>query len=137
MIQCWLLNGLRAYYIKLNEDKCHFLLYRYKHKMMLVNTGQSRIWKSEKQKLLGVTIDKHLKFQEHIVKQCKKPEQKLSTLARVCKILNQERRTLKKAFVEFLLGHFPLICMFCGGNLNNQINHLHARSLRTDYQSSL
>ena len=30
--------------------------------------------------------------------------------------------------------------MFCRGNVNNQINHLHARSLRTiytDYQSSL
>ena len=93
MIQCSLLKGLRAYYIKSNEDKCHFLLYRYKHKMMFANTGQSRIWKSEKQKLLGVTIDKNLKFQEHIVKQCQKPEQKLSTLARVCKILNQKHRT--------------------------------------------
>ena len=76
--------------MKLNVDKCHFLLSGYKHEMF-VRIGQSRIWESEKQKLLGVTIDKHLKFEEHIVLQCKKAGQKLSALARVCNILNQER----------------------------------------------
>ena len=75
--------------MKLNEDKCHFLLSGYKHEMMFAKIGQSRIWESEKQKLLGVTIDKHLKFEEYIVKQCKKAGQKLSALARVCNILNQ------------------------------------------------
>ena len=59
-------------YIRLNEDKCHFLLSGYKHEMIIANVGQSRILGSEKQKLLGVTIDKHLKFEEHTVKQCKK-----------------------------------------------------------------
>ena len=103
----------------------------YKHEMMFTKLGQSRIWESEKQKLLGVTIDKHLKFEEHIVKQCKKAGQKLSALARVCNILNQERRrTLMKAFIESQFGYCPLIWMFCGGNLNNRINHLHERSLR-------
>ena len=77
-------------YMKLNEDEYHFLLSGYKHEMMLTKVGQSRIWESEKQKLLDVTIDKHLKFEEHIVKQCKKARQKLSALARVCNILNQE-----------------------------------------------
>ena len=77
-------------YMKLNEDEYHFLLSGYKHEMMLTKVGQSRIWESEKEKLLDVTIDKHLKFEEHIVKQCKKARQKLSALARVCNILNQE-----------------------------------------------
>ena len=77
-------------YMKLNEDEYQFLLSGYKHEMMLTKVGQSRIWESEKQKLLDVTIDKHLKFEEHIVKQCKKARQKLSALARVCNILNQE-----------------------------------------------
>ena len=52
-------------YIKLNENKCHFLLSGYKHEMTFAKIGQSRIW--GKQKLLGVTVDKHLKFEEHIV----------------------------------------------------------------------
>ena len=59
-------------YIKLNEDKCHFLLSGYKHEMMFANIGQSRIWEKEKQKLLDLTIDKHLQFGEHNLKQSKK-----------------------------------------------------------------
>ena len=59
-------------YTKLNEDKCHFLLSGYKHEMMFANIGQSKIWEKEKQKLLDLTIDKHLKFEEHNPKQCKK-----------------------------------------------------------------
>ena len=90
--------------------------------------------------MLGVTIDRHLKFEEHIIKQCEKAGQKLSALARVCNILNQKRRrTLTKAFIESQFGYCPLIWMFCGRNLNNRINHLHERSLRivyNDYESS-
>ena len=101
---------------------------------MFAKIRQSRIWESEKQKLLGLTIDKHLRFEEHIVKQCKKAGQKLSALARVCNILNQEhQRTLMKAFKESQLAYCPLIWMFCEGNLSNRINHLHERSLRIVY----
>ena len=128
------IEWLESNYMKLNEDKCHFLLPGYKHEKMFAKIGQSRIWESEKQKLLGVTIDKHLKFEKHIVKQCKKAGQKLSVLARVCNILDQERRrTLTKAFIESLFGYCPLIWMLCGRNLNNRINHLRERSLRIVY----
>ena len=68
-------------YLKLNEDKSHFLLSEYKHEVMFANIGQSRIWDSEKQKLLGVTIDKHLKFEEHVLSQYRKTGQKLRALA--------------------------------------------------------
>ena len=40
--------------------------------MMFAKIGESRIWENKKEKLLGVTIEKHLKFEEHIVKQRKK-----------------------------------------------------------------
>ena len=49
--------------------------------MMFAKSEQSRIWESEKQKLLGVTIKKHLKFEEHIVKQCKKAGEKASSFS--------------------------------------------------------
>ena len=70
-------------------------------------------WKTKK--LLGATIDKHFKFEEHIVKQCKKAGQKRSALAKVCNILNQERRrTFIKAFLESQFGYCPLIWSFAG-----------------------
>ena len=81
--------------------------------------------------MLGVNIKKHLKFEEHIVKQCKKTGQNVSTLARVCNILNEEgQRTLMKAFKDSQFGYYPLIWMFCRRNLNNRIIHLHEMSLR-------
>ena len=67
-------------YMKLNEGKCHFII------------GESRIWEKGQKKLIGVTIDKNIKFKEHILKQCKKAGKKLNVLGRVCHILNLERR---------------------------------------------
>ena len=93
-------------YMKLNENKCHILLSGCNHEMMFAKIGQSRIWEREEQKLSGVTVEKHLKFEGHIVKQCKKAGEKLSALARVCNILNQERQiTLMKAFIESQFGY--------------------------------
>ena len=59
--------------------------------MMFANIAQSRIWESDKQKLLGVNIDRHLKFDKLFIKLYKKARQKLSVLARACTILNQKR----------------------------------------------
>ena len=67
---------------------------------MFANIGERRIWEKGQQKLLGVTIDKNLKFKKHILKQCKKAGKKLSALGRVCHILNLESRSsLMKAFI--------------------------------------
>ena len=62
--------------MKLNEDKCHFIISGYKHEIMFGNIGESRIWEKGQQKLLGVIINKKLKFKEHILKQCKKAGKK-------------------------------------------------------------
>ena len=126
--------------MKLNEDKCHFIISGYKREIMFANIGESRIWEKGQQKLLGVTIDKNLKFKEHILNQCKKAGKKLSVLGRVCHILNLERRrSLMKAFIESQFGYCPLVWMFCGRQENNRINHLHERALRivyNDYKST-
>ena len=43
---------------------------------MFANIGESRIWEKGQQKLLGIIIDKNLKFKEHFLKQCKKSGKK-------------------------------------------------------------
>ena len=102
-------------YMKLNEDKCHFIISGYKHEIMFANIGESRIWGKGQQKLLGVTIEKNLKFKEHIQNQCKKVGKKLSALGRVCHILSHEcRRSLMKAFIKSQFGYCPLVWIFCG-----------------------
>ena len=53
-------------YMKLNEDKCHLLVGGYKHESICAKIGDARIWESNKQKLLGVHIDRTLSFDEQV-----------------------------------------------------------------------
>ena len=69
--------------MKLNGGKCLLLLSDYKHEVMWANIGQSQIWESKRQKLLGVVIDRNMKFDEYILIQCKKVERELCALGRV------------------------------------------------------
>ena len=54
-------------YMKVNGDKCHLLLSGYKYEVMWTNIGQSQIWESKEQKLLGIIIVRVMKFDEYIL----------------------------------------------------------------------
>ena len=54
-------------YMKVNGDKCHLLLSGYKYEVMWANIGQSQIWESKEQKLLGIIIVRVMKFDEYIL----------------------------------------------------------------------
>ena len=58
--------------MKLNEEKCHLLISEHKHELLWASIGRSKIWESEKQKFLGIVIDRNLRFGEYILSQCKK-----------------------------------------------------------------
>ena len=57
-------------YMKLNKDKCHLLVGGYKHGSIWAKAGDARIWKSNKQKLLGIHIDRKLFFDKHVSNLC-------------------------------------------------------------------
>ena len=59
--------------MKADIDKCHLLLGT-KEKLK-VNISNYAIINSDKEKLLGVTIDNHLKFETHIKSLCSKASQ--------------------------------------------------------------
>ena len=127
-------------FMKLNEDKCHFLINAKTNEHLWLKVGNAKIWESFEEKLLGVTIDKNLTFNTHLSKLCKKVGQKISALARVSKLLPfQRKRLLLKTFIESQFSYCPLIWMFCSRTLNRRINHIHERALRlvyNDYTSS-
>ena len=96
-----------------------------------------KIWGSCAQKVLGIIIDRDLKFGEYILTQCKKSGRKINALAKVCTNLSLERkRTLMKAFIESQLAYCPLIWMLCQRYSNTRINHVHERSLRIVYNNN-
>ena len=53
-------------FMKMNEDKCHFLISGNLIEHLWIKVGDELIWASAKEKLLGVTIDKDLKFNSHL-----------------------------------------------------------------------
>ena len=48
--------------MKLKKVKCHLLVSRHKDEYIWAKIGQTKIWESRKQILLGVEIDSSLNF---------------------------------------------------------------------------
>ena len=123
-------------YLKLNEDKCKLLITKHNDNVS-AKIGSEIITASGSVKLLGVTIDNKLNFNEHITKWCMKVSQKLHALARISNLMSTEKlRRIMKAFIDSQFGYCPLIWMFCSRTLNNRINHLHERALRLVYKDA-
>ena len=72
-------------YIKLNTDKCHLLISGNKNEQMWAKLDRDIVWESSDVKLLGITLDNNLKFNEHVSNNCSKANRKLSALTRVVK----------------------------------------------------
>ena len=125
-------------YMKLNTDKCHLIVSSYEHVQVRASIGKDLIWESNDVKLLGITIDRDLKLDKHVLKLCSKANQKLSALSRIAKLLSfNKRRTLFKAFVESQFKYCPIVWMFHSRRTNNKINRLHERALRIVYDDDV
>ena len=121
-------------YMKLNQSKCHFLTSG-SPEHLWVKVGSERIWESQTEKLLGITMDKNLFFESHLNILCKKVNQKVTALARIAGILPfHKRHILLKTFIESQFSYCPLVWMFCSCKMNNKINRIHERALRIVYQ---
>ena len=96
--------------MKLNQDKCHLLVSGYKDENVWAQIGDEIIWEINKQKLLGLQIDRNLNFNEYMSSLCKKLGKKLSVLARLSNFMSiKQRRVLMKSFVESQFGYRPSI----------------------------
>ena len=87
-------------YFKLNADKCKLLVTN-QEDYVSVNVGDETIVGEKSVKLLGVRIDNHLDFSEHISNICKKANLKLHALARVAHLIKRDKLCiLMKAFID-------------------------------------
>ena len=120
-----------ANYMKLNPDKCHFLLAGSTPELLWAKVGEEKIWESSQEKLLGLVIDKKLNFNSHLSKICKKVSTKVTALARMVKIIPfEKKKLLMNAFIDSQFSYCPLLWMFCSRKINRKINYIHERALR-------
>ena len=107
-----------------------------KHKLCLELNGEV-INSTNTVKLLGITIDNKLNFNEHINKICKSANQKINALYRFRKFTNiKQTRSLCNAFVISKFYYCSLIWMFCSKAADSSINRVHKRALRVIYNNS-
>ena len=131
-----LINWVSHNALKANADKFHLLLSD-PNPNISVTVDHYQIPNSKSQKLLGITIDNKLLFNEHVSNLCRKASQKLHALSRVSRYMNtKKRRTLMKAFITSQFSYCPLVWMFHNRTLNNRINRIHERALRLAYEDN-
>ena len=84
--------------LKANPDKFHMLLSNTNVNIKM-KIDNYEIQNNKQIKLLGVTIDNKMKFEEHVSSLCTKASQKLHALSRVSAFMNvKQRRIIMKSF---------------------------------------
>ena len=121
-------------FMKLNDDKCHFLLAGSKEVNNVLRFGDNFLEESLYEKLLGVTIDKCLKFDIHIRNVCQQAGRKLSALSRLANMLTlRQRRVFFQSFIKSQFQYGSLVWMFCGRESLKSIENIQERALRLSY----
>ena len=125
-------------YMKLNESKCKLLVTGNKEEVIIASVGDVNVIESHKVKLLGICIDRELKFNENVNIKCNIAGKKLNALMRLGDILPFHRkRQLINCFVESQFSYAPLLSLFHSREVNNKVNNLHYRALRFLYRDDV
>ena len=120
-------------YLKCNASKSHLLLTS--PNTISTNIAGDNIISSKQEKLLGITIDSALTFNNHVSIICDKVSHKLHAMARLSNFMSQSQlKVVMKAFLVSQFGYCPLVWMNHSRTLNNRINRLHERALRLIYK---
>ena len=102
--------------------------------MTLFSIPVHKIFDCPSEKLLGITLDSELKFEEHSNKICNKVNKKLNALHRIGRHMSLDKhKMLLRAFIESQFSYYPLIWIFHSRTLNKKINRLHEKALRIPY----
>ena len=92
--------------------------------------GKLKFGKNNRVKLLGVIIYNKLKFDNHIIKICRKANSKLSALSRLARYLSMKQEKLP--YMSLTDTQFKF-WMLCSRSCKNKINKLQERTLRLVY----
>ena len=101
---------------------------------MLAKIGDNTAWESRTIKLLDITIDNELKFDELIDNVSMRALRKFTVLMTIRKYLDFNKlRILFKIFLESQYKYCSVTCMVDGRNTNSKINKLQLSVVRIVY----
>ena len=119
-------NWFYENYTFLYPRKCEFKGFGKTNENEVFTYHEIRLKKSATKKLLGITIDEHLNFNEHLTNVCKRANRKLNALSRVSSFLSyQQKKVMSNSFVSGQFNYCPLIWMFSSIRLTEKsINYM-------------
>ena len=86
-------------------------------------------------KVLGVTLDDRLTFNEHVSVCCSKAARQLNALSRISRYLDTSSCTfLFNSFVKSNFNYCPMVWHFCGKVNNDKIEKIQHRALKIIYK---
>ena len=93
----------------MNAEKCHLFITGNKFDQVWVTSRDDMIWGNRTVKLLEITIDNELKFDEHLTNICLKANRKLTVFTKIRKYLDFNKvRLLFKSLFESQFKYCPL-----------------------------
>ena len=120
-------------FLKANPEKSHVVLSAIETKTIYIQSES--IQSTLSQKLLGITIDRELKFDIHVKNLCNKASLKLHALSRISSFMSSKKlKIIMKSFILSQFNYCPLVWMFHSRECNNRINRIHERALRIAYR---
>ena len=117
----------------LNPRKFHFMcIGKNVTDSELLNFNDLILKNCREVEILGITLDRNLKFRSHIKKPFRKVGQKLSTLIRVSSYIDTNKKSLLyKSMIKSQFTYCPLVWIFRQRQSNKLINKVHERALFT------
>ena len=90
-VACAIFQWFKDNEMKANADKCHMLLSTSNE--LTVKINEIQIKNSQSEKLLEITIDNNLKFEDHINNICRKASGKISALSRIAPYMDFPKKS--------------------------------------------
>ena len=127
-----IIDWFRSYEMVVNPDKIQVMFLGCGDQTFTINIGNYCITSKKSVKLLGVTIDQNLTFNDHINDMCRRANQKISALLRIRSYISTERaKLLCNAYIMSSFNYCPLVwILFCSRGACLEINSTHQRALR-------
>ena len=103
--------------MSLNPTKCHYTCLGKTKEDDTCNFGNISLKNSDKEVILGLTIDNKLSFDNHVKKICRKASKKTCALSRISNYLDsKQKEIIFKEMIRSEFSYCPLIWMFCQEN---------------------
>ena len=93
--------------------------------------GTTALLASDSVKLLGITLDKRLSFENHVSSLCKKASTNVICLNRIRSFINySQAKSLFESYIVSSFSYAPIVWMFCSKTSMKSIEIVHKRAVR-------